>query len=427
MCSITRCLFLYILLLGTIGAPMAMGATLWEDEESGERFVTLDTSLKLSALASHAPEDRFLFPDRNSEVGLFRCRWVLDAQLGPSANAELAYEHRAQRSSGAAGVGAVSSVLPSLATASYRLNQLDWQIDRDEDTFLYRHEIDRAFVALHPQWGEVTLGRQAIGLGRGVLFSAIDMFSPFSPTEVDREWRRGVDALRVEYRTTDTSSLELLFVADEQWKDSALLGRVRGYLGDWDGALLFGKRAEDEMLGGALSAILGDAEAHLELAVFHTPEEHPDGGLLGEDTLIPKAVLGASYTFDVGNGLTLLGEYHYSGFGLENVEDALTYLQRDAFQRRFLRGDSQILGRHAVAVQCTYPFNEIWTASALFLQSPADGSGIFSPAVLWDFAQNASLRMNAFLPWGPDPRRGRLQSEYGASPMSLFLQLSFYF
>jgi hypothetical protein len=151
-------------------------------------------------------------------------------------NTELAYEQRASMTSkdaGAAGTG----ILPSGGKAPYRIGQLDWELAEDDDTFIYRHEVDRALVALHPDWGEVIMGRQAIGLGRGVLFGAVDVFSPFSPAEVDREWRRGVDAARVEYRISDTSSAEVLAAFGENWDDSALLGRFRGYIGNIDGEL----------------------------------------------------------------------------------------------------------------------------------------------------------------------------------------------
>lgn len=382
--------------------------------------------MKVTSLFSYAPDDPILYPSRRSAVGLARVRLGLDVRFSELAAAQLAYEHRMQLSSGSGGLSASAGVLPSFAAAPYLLAQLDWQLTAD-DRFSYRHEIDRAFVALRPKWGEVTIGRQAIGLGRGVLFSAVDVFSPFSPAEVDREWRRGVDALRIEYRTSDTTSIELLGAFGRSWDDSAVLFRARGYIGDVDGEFILGKRAEDTMIAGTMSGIVGDAEVHAELALFDTPERQPDGGLFGEDDLVLKAVIGSSYTFNVGNGLTVLGEYHYSGFGVKDIEDALKRVADPAFQERYLRGDAQILGRHALGLQSTYPINESWATALLVLVSPADGSGLIAPSLAWDFSQNASARLSAFLPWGPDPHRGTLESEYGASPASLFLQVSMYF
>jgi hypothetical protein len=380
---------------------------------------------KLTWLGSEAPDDPILFPDDDSQTTLARLRLGLDVTHSEWMDSELAYEQRARWLSGSAGMGAGSSFLPAEAKAPYRLGQLDWEIAADDNSS-YRHEIDRALVALHPEWGDVTIGRQAIGLGRGVLFGAVDVFNPFSPLEVDREWRRGVDAFRAEYRFSTTGSAECIAALGETWEQSALLGRVRGYLGEIDGALIFGKRAQDFMVGTAFSAVVGEAEVHGEWAVFDTPEPQPDGTLWGGKRLASKIVVGSSYTFDVGYGLTLLGEYHYSDFGVEDAEDVLIRLLDRDFQKRYLRGDTQILGRQAIAAQLSYPFSDVLNGSFLTLVNPTDGSGVISPSLRWDVDKNITLLGNVFVPWGDEPSAGQLRSEYGATSTSLFVQAAIY-
>jgi hypothetical protein len=397
---------------------------LWSNDE-GSRGA-LSVTGKATGLVSSPPFDPFLYPDGHSQTALLRMRLGLDVRHSEQMDSELAYEQRARWVSGAGGLGVGSAFLPSQAEAPYRLTQLDSEICGDED-YSYRHEIDRALIALHPEWGEVTVGRQAIGLGRGVLFGAVDVFSPFSPLEVDREWRRGVDAVRAEYRLSATTSAEVLGAFDSSWEQSALLGRLRGYLGDVDGSLIFGKRAEDFMIGTAVSTIVKDAEVHAEVAVFDTPEAQPDGGLWGNDHLVLKTVLGASYTFDVGTGLTVLVEHHYSGFGVKDAADAIERLLDPVFQERFLRGDTQILGRQALAAQVSYAFDDAVGGTFLVLTNPTDGSGVASPALSINMADNITLLFSAFFPWGDEPFFGELQSEYGATPTSLFLQANVYY
>ncbi len=411
------------LVLLFLAARWAAAVELWSSEDG--RRGTLDIAGKATFLASNSPADPFLFPDGFTRTALTRLRLGLDVHHSEWMDSELAYEQRARWTSGGAGFGAVGSVLPSEARAPFRVTQLDWEIAADE-RFACRHEIDRALVAFHPAWGDVTVGRQAIGLGRGVLFSAVDVFSPFSPLEVDREWRRGVDAFRAEYRLSATTSAEGIAVFGQTWDQSALLGRVRGYLGEIDGSLIVGKRAEDFMAGAAFSAVVGDAEVHGELAAFDTPEPQPDGTLWGGDHLATKAVIGSSYTFGIGSGLTLLGEYHYSDFGVENAEDTLARLLNPDFQRRLLRGDTQILGRQAVAGQVSYAFNESVNGSFLLLANPTDGSGVLGPSLRLDLDRNTTLIASAFIPWGDEPVLDRLRSEYGASAASLFIQAAVY-
>ena len=415
------------LLLGVLALSMpAVGLELWADEDSG-RSVSLDASAKSSGLLSYGPDDPVLFPERTSGAALLRARLGFDIRLSERVRSEIAYEQRTRWTSKGAGAVGFGGMLPSLGDVPYRVAPLDWPVIDETDTFMWRHEIDRAFVGITRDWGQITVGRQAIGLGRALVFSAVDVFAPFSPAEIDREWRRGIDAIRIEYRTTDTSSVELLGAFGKSWDDSALLLRARGYIGRIDGEVIFGKRAEDIMLAGVLSAAVRDAEVHCELALFNTPEAQPDGGLFGSDHLVGKAVLGSSYTFDIGNGLTVIGEYHYSGFGLRDMADLMSRVRSPDFQDRLLRGDLQNLGQHALAVQTTYPINESWTGSLLVLESLIDGSGLISPSLNWDFSSSASLRMTGFVPWGPGPRGGRMASEYGATPASLLLQLTWYF
>ncbi len=329
-----RKLYLYMILLPAFilsGVSPSAAIELYSSED-GQRYVGLDVSGKWTNLVSHAPDDSILYPKRDSLTELLRLRFGFNVTYNEWINSTLAYEQRAWWISDDSASGAGSGFLPSQVKAPYRIRQLDWEISENPDIFFYRHEIDRAMVAMHPDWGQVIIGRQGIGLGRGTIFSAVDIFSPFSTLEVDREWRRGVDAVRIERNISNTSSVELIGVFGETWEQSALLARARGYIGDIDGEVIFGKRAEDTMLAAIFSAAVIDAEVHTELAVFNTPERQVDSDLLSNNHEVAKYVIGGSYTFNIGNGLTWLNEYHYSGFGLKDIEDVSMQTQNKDFQ-----------------------------------------------------------------------------------------------
>jgi hypothetical protein len=396
-------------------------------EPGDEARTDLDVALKLGTLLSRAPDDPFLFDERDSALGFLRLRLGLTHRFTDTLTSRVAYEHQIRARSHGSQTGLGSDLLPAFSDAPYRIVPLENEIVDETSTFVWRHELDRALLAAHPDWGEITVGRQAIGLGRGVIFGSVDVFAPFSALEVDREWRRGVDAARIEYRLSPTSSFELLGVGGDTWNDAALLARYRGYVGRLDGELIAGKRGRDAMYGAVASAFIGGAEAHGEIAVFDTPEAQPGGGLFGNDHMAAQATLGASYTFGLGNGLTLLGEYQYNGFGVREAEDILPKLREQNFQNRFLRGDMRILGRHGFALQTSYPFSNVWSGSLLLVGSPEDGSGVASPSLAWDVSDHVTIDAAAFLPWGAEPEQGILQSEYGGRPTSLFLQMSMYY
>jgi hypothetical protein len=396
---------------------------LWAGDDTSYRL-SLDSAFKITWLIAHAPDDPVLFPQRTSETGLFRLRLSLGAALGEHVDTQLSYEQRARLSSDPSGV-AGSGVLPASTPPPYRVEPIE-QALIDRPGLMHRHELDRAYVALHFAPFELTLGRQALGLGRGVLFSAVDVFAPFSPLEVDREWRRGVDAVHAEWSFGEHVSCDVIGAADHELEDGALLGRVRGYLGDVDLALLGGKRAEDMMLGGTASAVLGDAEVHGEGALFRTDGRGIEQGWLGSQRWVAAFVAGTSYQLAVGRGLRLLGEYHYTGFGLRNVARDPTLLLDPAFQARLARGDTQLLSRHVVALVVSYDLADTVSASITALLNPLDASGVASPSLLYNYSDTVTLVVAGYVPWGKPPAQGRPRSEYGMSSLTGLLQLRIY-
>ncbi|HHH26923.1 MAG TPA: hypothetical protein ENK57_01040 [Polyangiaceae bacterium] len=398
--------------------------------EEGEYRLELRSAFKSSLLlAIPYEQDPILFPDVPAGAGLFRLRFDLNAAIGEHLSMAVAYEHRVRTSSGGAiGVG----LLPSSARAPFRLEPLDWAVVDSGPAYLHQHEFDRGYIALHFDVFELTVGRQAIGLGRGLMFSAVDIFSPFTPTEVDREWRRGVDAIHLELRIPDVSELSADVIAafgpvvDDALQSWALIGRVRAILGDVDAAVLLGRRDQDNIVGVVLSANVGDAELHGELALFGTDGEGIDGGLFGTRAVVGKGLLGGSYMVDIGTGLRIAAEYHYSGFGVRNIGDDPSIVFNEAFQLRFARGDSQLFGRHAIAVSLSYAVQEDLSLTLAYIQSPVDGSGLIAPTFTWTQSDNVTILLNVLVPWGTLPEAGVPTSEWGATPLTIFLQARFY-
>jgi hypothetical protein len=402
-----------VLLLAAAGAP-APGRELWRGED-GESSATLRTALKTSLLV----------PEGESPSAFWRARVGLDAAAGSAVTVEAAYEQRLRVASADSAAGGLA-VVPAEAPASYRVRQLDEEIAGERGSYSWRHELDRASLALDLGRAEVVVGRQAIGWGRGVFFSAADIFAPFTPLEADREWRRGVDALRVDARLTDRYALDVVGALGESRDESALFARLRGHTGPVDGELIAGRRREDTMYAAALSAAVAGAAVCGELALFDTPEEF-DTGLFGSRGPVAKAVLGASYMFDVGHGVPIWAEYHYSGFGSRDMAEAVERLQEPAYADRYVRGDTQILGRHAVALQGSYELNDAWALRLAWIGSPQDGSGVVTPSLTWTLSDSVSVSASAYIPHGRGADAAGLpRSEYGAAPLTAFLQVRLY-
>ena len=96
------------------------------------------------------------------------------------------------------------------------------------------------------------------------------------------------------------------------------------------------------------------------------------------------------------------------------------------FLSRWERGDTQIEGRQAAALQGAYTFDAKWGASLLVLQSLIDSSGVLAPSVSLDLSDNFGLQGTVFLSYGPGAVGSVLQSQYGSVPPTFILKMSFY-
>ena len=219
--------------------------------------------------------------------------WMFITMTGWIRNS--AYEQRSRWLSGGAGLGA-GGVLPSESRAPFRLTQCDWEIATDDDSS-YRHEIDRGTRVRCIRSGATSRSDARPSVSVAASSSAPSMCSVRSHRS--RWIANGDEASMPSAPSTASrprarpSALPPLARPGEQ---SALLGRFRGYLGDVDGSLIVGKRAEDFMVGVTFSAILAEAEVHGELGRLRYPRSPARQHACGAATISPPKRFWAVHT-----------------------------------------------------------------------------------------------------------------------------------
>jgi hypothetical protein len=390
-----------------------------QEREAESPSLTVRTSVKATGLLSRAPDAADLFPERTARESMLRLRIEPEIRASGNTTFNLAYEQRLRYTSAPmVGIAAIG-ILPSEVATPFRIEPLVWRVNESVNGG-WRHEIDRANAQVRLRQADLIIGRQAIGWGRGVMFTSVDLFAPFSPLEADREWRAGVDALRADIKLTDRSSVDLVGAFGDTVDRSAFAARARGYTGAIDVEVVGGRRGQDLFGGVTSSAAVGDAEVHGEAAAFRVPSG-PD------HDIVWKVVVGGSYRVPIGAGILAYAEYHYSGFGAGRPEEILTLLTTPSFVGRFIRGDMQILSRHAVGATGSYEASPEITCSGQWLHNPGDRSGIVAPAMTYTFNDAVSVLGAVYVPYGRPPAGGVLRSEYGAAPLSGLLQLRVYF
>ena len=276
-----------------------------------------------------------------------RIRLKLDADLGESVEVRIHYEllhtwgdrerirNELEAASGIA--------LPLFIPARVRYLDLESEIDQGSNWRLV-HGLDRLQVRWVAERVEVTVGRQPVSWGAGLIWTPSDLFSGFSPTEIDRDEKIGVDVFRLTASPTLDTTLDLVVEPlDESgpyhmsWEDSSLALRVGGHIGEYDVTALGGQIAGDEVLGGDFSGYLLDAGFRGEWVYTHVKEE-------GERDYV-RALLSLDYGFAAKWNPYLAVEYFYNGLGTEDPDQYLQRLAAASVQRAYQRGNTFNLGR----------------------------------------------------------------------------------
>lgn len=123
----------------------------------------------------------------------------------------------------------------------------------------------------------------------------------------------------------------------------------------------------------------------------------------------------------------VFAEYHYSGFGARAPADIVPMLADPSFAERYVRGDTQILLRHATGILASYEQSPTFAYSGQWIETPTDRSGVLSPAATITFNDRLSVYIACYVPYGKPPLGAAFQSAYGVTPVALFSQARVYF
>jgi hypothetical protein len=287
---------------------------------------------------------------------------------------------------------------------------------------------------------DITAGRQPITFGKAYFWNPLDIFLPFDPRQFDRDYKAGVDALRVDIPLGSFTGINFIAVAGRElassgkfvddgtlnasWYGSALLGRTFTTLRGWDLAIQGGKIYGGCQLGGGLVGEIGPIEARGEAAYFWAQDSEPlpfplEGDLV-EDAF--TAVVGLGHRFE--NTFTAEIEYLYNGGGESNdLEESFV---------RFRSGSSLQMSQHLTGLLVSYEFIPIITGQLTALYSWEDPSSQIQPILTWSPSGNTEVLVGASINFGDRPTRDasgqvKLRSEFGTFPDFYFMQFKLYF
>jgi hypothetical protein len=326
--------------------------------------------------------------------------------------------------------------LPGLAPADYRFADLRDRLfpgpDRTPRSFGVTQNLDRCVLSFKPKAADILLGRQAIAWGSGRVVNPTDVLAPFAFNELDKEERRGVDALRVRVPLGAMDELDVGAVAGDRFKpaNDAFYVRGKGHAAKIDFAGLAMAFRGHLLVGLDLARSLGGAGSWLEAALVvpdaFRPERTP-----GERSYV-RVSTGLDYTFR--GGTYAFVEYHFNSAGAAAPDAYLALFDTTAYRD----GAAYLLGRHYMNAGTTIQITPLLPFTGLIIANLNDGSFILAPSADYNVAENVYLALGAYLGIGrrpeaaPDfpldaPVPGLFRSEFGAYPAMVFASFRLYF
>jgi hypothetical protein len=255
----------------------------------------------------------------------------------------------------------------------------------------------------------------------------MDLFNPFAPVEIDRDYKVGDDMALVQAALGAGANAQLLYVPrrnpdsnDVGWNQSSLAAKAHFIGGpvEWD--LMAAHHYGDQVAGVGSSGYLGDAAWRAD----GTWTFLEDGG--GFAAIVVN--LDYSWTL-LGKNCYGLAEVYYNGLGASDPREAL---EDQDLRLRLERGELFTLGRFYLAGSQRVELHPLVNVFLTAIVNLGDPSGILQPRIVWDAAQNLQLTGGLNLFWGgPGTEYGGLvPADSGLrlrSPESAYLWVSYFF
>jgi hypothetical protein len=343
------------------------------------------------------------------------------------------------------GVGLGGSVpVPGRDAASRRLVDID-RVLVDNGTLLLQQNLDLLSVKVPLARGEVVVGRQVLSWGAGRFWNPTDLLSPFAPTDVDREVRHGVDAVRYTLPLGKTSFADFLYLPQQKGWAQGGVARVQANTKGFDVSASVAKYVSSVVFGADTAGDIGPLGVHAEAAytLGLTNLGGPESVQVGEQFL--RAVVGCDWR--PAKDWMVIAEYYYNGFG---ATDPAGYAGKMRSQRA-VAGEVYGAGRHYLGLSAIRKQTDLLSLQTLVLTNLTDPSVMVIPSSEYWAAQHVLVRVGGYIPIGARPTAAAIQSltvsdvltssaayvaavssmglrsEYGSAGWSVFAQLGVHF
>lgn len=314
--------------------------------------------------------------------------------------------------------------------SDYWLEENDTGINTS-NTSRFGYEIDRAVYKQRFQNTTLAIGRQPIDWGSGKFWQPLNVFGAFSPTDLDTDYKPGIDAATLDWFPTDFSSLTAVYTFspnDNTAVENTTINNTtsaalhyRSQVGEQsEFALLTAGVIGNRILGASFESAWGGMGWRVEAAHYNTKDN--------QNSIF--MIAGVDYQFT--NGTYLTAEWYNNSRGANDTTSLInTNVLTDAL---IIYGLQQHLTQNVLGVSVNKDLTPLLSASYTLLASPLkDIDGGLTTSLLHQVNLSYSVSNESDLLFSFQFANGRglksatkIQSEFGHIPTSITVRLRFY-
>ncbi len=258
------------------------------------------------------------------------------------------------------------------------------KIIRERPSYTVYHRLDRFSLTFSSnRWGILRVGRQAVTWGDGIIFNPMDLFNPFAPTDIDRDYKVGDDMVYTQIPLENTGDLQLLYVPRRnaenghlEYSCSSLAGKLHVSYGTTEFDFMAAHHYDDFVAGFGSAGYLMDAAWRADLTWTCSQKDSDFLSFVGN----------MDYSWNWWNrNIYGFVEFYFNGAGDDNLCTALLDTELIG---RLQRGDIFFPGRKYLALGTQIEINPLLDFYFTFIDNIDDRSFIVQPRILWDVTEN---------------------------------------
>jgi hypothetical protein len=286
----------------------------------------------------------------------------------------------------------------------------------NEDRLLLEHDLDRLVLRANLGPVAVFLGRQAITWGTGELFPVADLWTSYSPFELDTSQKRGVDALRVLFSRSRAWELEAVLADRGTLRDLSAGLRLASYRENVDFYFALAKQWRELLALAGAAATTGNFKLRAEAAGPYDLDRR--------DLSAPRLSLATDW---LHSGFSLTLEAHYNGTGVRRADQYAAHL---ATSPALAHGESYLVGRLYTGAAASWKISELFQLAVSGLCNLRDPSALLAAAFTWRLVQETELAFGTFQGIGRSLQLGSaptMRGEFGSYGSLYYLALASFF